>query len=163
MRVIAISIGLTVVLLCQAAMSQLSKCDEAEVEYRSAPANLESKIRVSKPTTPSEVSAAAKKIFAPQGTSWFVEIAPDYTSVAKPWNTTLQIGTHRGNGILLQADFLDHGNTFAAQWINEELLFVEVWWGRFGSSDLILNVRTGKFIYDKFAHYGELAAPCDNN
>ena len=84
------------------------------------------------------------------------------TTTESPWNTILFIrGRHAANAKpLLKVEFDDHGNTFSANWINEKLLFVQVWWGRLGSSDLILDVEQGKFIYNEFAHYGELAEPC---
>jgi hypothetical protein len=44
----------------------------------------------------------------------------------------------------VEAVFRDHGNTFSANWINEKLLFVQVWWGRIASSDIILDVNHGR-------------------
>jgi len=61
---------------------------------------------------------------------------------------------------VLQAAFTDHGNTFSAHWLNDKLLFVQVTWGHIASSDLILDVDRGKFLYDEFANYGLLAEPC---
>jgi hypothetical protein len=72
----------------------------------------------------------------------------------------LYIGRVSDDKVLLEASFTDHGNTFSAHWINDELLFVQVWWGRIASSDLILEVDKGKFIYDELANYGQLDEPC---
>ena len=140
---------------------ETSNCNEAQVTYQGTPDNLKAKIRVSTSVKNRYVSSSAKKTNSPQGTRWFVEIDPDYMSTAKPWNTTIQIGAASGNKVLVEATFLDHGITFSAQWINEELLFVQVWWGRLASSDLILDVNSGQWIYSRFAHYGQLVSPCE--
>jgi hypothetical protein len=76
-------------------------------------------------------------------------------------DTVLYIGKASGDGAVLKASFLDHGNTFSAHWINDQLLFVQVWWGHIASSDLILDIDNGKFIYDRLAHYGQLGEPCE--
>ncbi len=88
-----------------------------------------------------------------QGSRAFVEVDPDYRSTREPWNTSLYITDPEGQSPSLKAVFLDHGNTFIASWINDELIFVQVWWGRFGSSDLIHDTTSGHWIYNKFAHY----------
>lgn len=64
---------------------------------------------------------------------------------AGPWNTTLIIGNRADGKPFLTASFKDHGNTFSAKWLNENLVFVM--WGRISSSDLILDVQKRAFIY----------------
>jgi hypothetical protein len=130
------------------------------VTYAVAPDAIENKIQILKPTTVEKLPISGKKVSSPQGTRWFFEIDPDYKSVVKPWNTTLEIGNNSHDEILLEAHFVDHGNDFSAHWINEELLFVQVWWGRIVSSDLIIDVSSGKLIYDRLANYGQLGEPC---
>jgi hypothetical protein len=56
---------------------------------------------------------------------------------------------------------VDHGTSFEVRWINEQLLFVRVWWGHIASSDLILDTDTGTLLYDRLANYGEVVEPCD--
>jgi len=97
---------------------------------------------------------------SPQGTRWFVELDPDYMSTKVPWTTTLYIKGGSDGRRTWKASFIDHGNTFSASWINEKLLFVQVWWGRMASSDLIFDVNQGTIIYNEFAHYGELFEAC---
>jgi hypothetical protein len=63
-------------------------------------------------------------------------VDPDYSSAKQPWSTTLYI------------------------WINDKLLFVQVWWGHIASSDLILDVEKENFLYDKLANDGKLSEPC---
>ena len=50
----------------------------------------------------------------------------DYSETAKPWDTVLYIGKASGEGAFLKASILDHGNTFSAHWINDQLIFVQV-------------------------------------
>lgn len=73
---------------------------------------------------------------------------------AGPWNTTLIIGNRADGKPFLTASFKDHGNTFSAKWLNENLVFVM--WGRISSSDLILDVQKRAFIYNEMANYGEV-------
>jgi hypothetical protein len=99
-------------------------CDDAQVRYRAAPPEVEQKIRLTRPASQPEGPGSAKKVVSPQGTRWFLEVDPDYTSTKEPWNTSLFI--HRGGKAdqVLRVDVVDHGNTFIASWINEKLLFI---------------------------------------
>ncbi len=66
------------------------------------------------------------------------------------------------NGRLLKLRVVDHASGgVQVQWLNEKLLFVEVWWGRIASTDLILDVSTKTFLYREMAEYGEMVQPCD--
>lgn len=137
-----------------------SPCQNQNVHYRSDPKSIEKKIHVTRSVSFTMTPTSTKRVTSPQGTRWFVEVDPDYMSSKTPWSTTLHIGSTGSDKGFLEASFTDHGNTFAAHWINEKLLFVQVWWGRLASSDLILDVDSGRFIHDEFAHYGELVEPC---
>jgi hypothetical protein len=135
-------------------------CRNQEVHYGPAPQAIEKKIQLKWAAHDIfDISDTAKRTASPQGTRWFVEIDPDYAHPG-PWTTTLYIGNSRDEKADLKVVVTDHGNTFSAHWINEKLLFVQVWWGRIASSDLLLDVDVGKFIYDEFANYGELIEPC---
>ena len=84
-----------------------------------------------------------------------VHLDPDYMK-SGPWNTTLIIGDRTTRKPFLKAEFLDHGDTFDAKWLNENLIWIQVWWGRVASSDLILDVSKKQFIYNQLAQYGEV-------
>jgi hypothetical protein len=86
-------------------------------------------------------------------------MSPDY-SKSGPRSTTLYIGNRAEGAGVLQATFTDDDKAFAASWINEKLLFIQVWWERNVSSDLILDVDKGTFLYDELANYAELGEPC---
>lgn len=138
-----------------------SACSDQNVEYRRAPESIQKKIQLTTSATLAEVPRSAKRKSSPQGTRWFVELDPDYTSTKDPWTTVLYINSGREDKGVLKVVIADHGNTFSASWINEKLLFIQVWWGRMASSDLILDTNQGTFIYDELAHYGELSEPCE--
>jgi hypothetical protein len=93
-----------------------------------------------------------------QGTRWFTQSQPDFTKDG-PWTTTLVVGDD--SGAFLKLTFTDHGSGGVhARWLNEKLLFVDVWLGRIVSIDLILNVEQATFIYSEEANYGQLVQPC---
>lgn len=148
------------VCLSRAGSQTLTACGTQTVNYRAAPREIEKKIQPTRSVAIAVVPTSGKRVASPQGTRWFVEVDPDYMSVKEPWKTTLYIGSAGDDKTVLLATFTDHGNTFSAHWINEKLLFVQVWWGRIASSDLILDVSQGKYIYNEFANYGELVEPC---
>lgn len=158
------SLRLTAVLLLACGWLSICRaqdpCQDDAVVYESAPEWIAKKIQIFPPKPEEKPPPGGKMVTSPQGTRWFVEIDPDYQSVAQPWNTTLQIGGGSPAVLQLEARFLDHGNSFTAHWINEQLLFVQVWWGHIASSDLIINIDTGKLIYDRLAHYGQKDPLC---
>ncbi len=70
-------------------------------------------------------------------------------------NTTIFIGNVGSDKPLLKISILDHGNTLFVKLITDKLLFVEVWWGRFGVSDWIIDIDRQKLVYDELANYLE--------
>jgi|SRR6478609_7628776 len=143
----------------QAKGQSLPPCSTAQVTYSPVTSDFERKIQISRIGVPFKPPAVEKRVKSVQGTRWFVELAPDYMKNG-PWTTTLYLGKSDSNRAYLVASFKDHGNTFSAHWVNEELLFVQVWWGRIASSDLILDVAKGRFIYNQLANYGQIIEPC---
>jgi hypothetical protein len=143
-----------------AAAAQQIVCGQAKVRYKQPSDAIKAKIYLSSAPQRVILSKDLKKSLSPQGTQWFVEIDPDYAKTESPWNTTLYIGDSSNSAPHLRIEFNDHGNTFSAHWINDKLLFVQVFWGRLASSDLIVDVEQKQFVYHEFAHYGELSEPC---
>jgi hypothetical protein len=80
---------------------------------------------------------------------------PDYMKPG-PWNSTLLVGDHVHEKPFLRIDVREHGNTFNAQWLNEKLLFIEVWWGRIHASDIIVDVEKRQIIYHEFGDYSQV-------
>lgn len=57
---------------------------------------------------------------------------------------------------LTKITFKDHYPNFAldVRWINEKLLYIEVWWGRVVGSCFIFDVEHEQFIYKEMVHDG---------
>jgi len=102
------------------------------------------------------------KLESPHGTRWLIARDPDFTREG-PWTTTLYVFGNRVNAGILRIQFHDHGNGGVHEkWVNEKLLAADVWWGRILSTDLVLNVETGKWIYAEEADYSVTIQPCED-
>ena len=134
-------------------------CRDQKVTYGSAPAFIQKRISLTRLDASAKVATSGNRVFSPEGNRWFISVSPDY-SKSGPRTTTLYIGNRAGGAAALQARFTNDDKDFAANWINDKLLYIQVWWGRITSSDLILDVDKGTFLYDEFANYGELVEPC---
>jgi hypothetical protein len=147
---------LTLVLLpwlCNAAQAQKPSCKDVSVSYEKPNQRLSQNISLS--TDARGEYTGSQRVASPQGTRWLVSLNPDYMKPG-PWDTTLIIGNNAGGAPILKASFRDHGNTFSANWLNEKLIYIQVWWGRIVSSDMILDVEKQAFIYNEVANYGAL-------
>jgi len=135
-------------------------CEDQEVHYSSPDPAFDQRIKLSetKPLTAPTDSADKEK--SPQGTRYLLLRSADLGKPG-PWTTTLFIGGVGLKEKLLELSFVDHGSGGVhAQWLNEKLLFIEVWWGRIASTDLILDVTSRRFLYKEDAQYGDLVQPC---
>ena len=54
---------------------------------------------------------------------------------------------------LLKITVLDHGNTLNVKWVTDRVLHINVWWGRFGMSDWIIDVNRGTVVYDELLNF----------
>ncbi len=80
---------------------------------------------------------------------------PDFTKKG-PWNTELYIFGNKEKPFKTKIVFRETGNYgVREEWINEKLLFIEVFWGRIGSTQLILNAEKSEFIYIEDANYAK--------
>ena len=78
-----------------------------------------------------------------------------------PWNTDIQITGNKARPIRLAVRITDHGNGgVRAQWLNEKLLWLQVWRGRIVSTDAILDIEAGRLIWQQDANYNSLILPC---
>jgi hypothetical protein len=144
---------------CEAQSESERPCRDNVVIYEAPPPFIQKNIEIARLLTPADISPDKKKTISPQSTRWFVEVDPDYTKT-EPHVTTLYIGSPANEKAFLKARFSDYGNTFSAEWLNEKLIFIQVSWGHVLSSELILDVDEGKFIYNETANYSELVEPC---
>ena len=95
------------------------------------------------------------------GTRWFAEDEPDFMKPG-PWNTRVYIGDKAG--LTWSMKFANHSSYgVKVNWINENLLFAQVWWGRIVSTDMIFDAETGKYLYRRQANYGEVIMNCPDS
>ena len=143
----------------------LIPCSDLSVDY-SAPELTKDGIVVTKlskaPTKVIEEADRAFKPHSPQGTAAFNRVHIANTMKAGPWNNTIQIFTVSGPKHAWQIDAHDIRDNVTLQWINDDLLFIQVWWGRIVSTDSIFQISTGTFIYQQEANYGALTQPCED-
>lgn len=108
----------------------------------------------------STTSAELERHRSPQATASFVKSAPD-TSRPGPWSTSIHVYGNQARPLGLKVEILDHSSYgVRANWINEHLLYIQVWRGRIVAVDLILDVEQRTFLYAREANYGTLIMPC---
>jgi hypothetical protein len=99
---------------------------------------------------------------SPHATGRLVVEAADMTKDG-PWSTTVYAVTDSPHRSGVKMVFVDHGSGgVRPTWVNEKLVFVQVWWGRIRSSDLIVDVPNAEFVYKEDADYITTILPhCD--
>jgi len=81
------------------------------------------------------------------GVTWLKEIDPD-TSHAGPWKTELYVFDNTDTNHCLRVDLINHvSGGVRHEWLNNDILSVEVWWGHVAFTDFFLDVSTGRFVY----------------
>ncbi len=98
---------------------------------------------------------------SPHGTAFYMVRHPD-TTRADPLTTTIYVFGNKARRLGLQIEVANHISAgVRASWINEKLLWLQVWRGRIVSTDLVLNVETAQFLYREEANYGILLLPLE--
>lgn len=90
---------------------------------------------------------------SPHGGAWFVPLAPSF-ALEPPWTTVVAVGQREGPGWRLT--LRDHASVdVRVGWVSEQLLLVDVWWGRTVSSELLIDARRGELVHaTTYAWYG---------
>jgi hypothetical protein len=142
-----------------AASSQhLLKCEDAKVRY--APFDeAYSKRMVLKSVTDSEdPPQSVPKEYSPERNMWQAEVDPDTTKPG-PWSTSVYFGSD-ANEDVWKLTFVDAIGAGGLHWLNEKLVYGEVFWGRIYATEFILDLQQHKFIYREMADYGAMTEPC---
>jgi hypothetical protein len=145
------------VFLCAGAAAQDKDCAQGRVTYVAKDElGLNRRIKIEKVDAPRELPAAyTGKEVTVQSTRWFAVAEPDFQKTA-PWNTTVLIGDV-DEAATTKITVADHGSGgVKLVWINEKLLFGQVWWGRIVSTDFVYDVEQNRMVYKELANYGEL-------
>lgn len=142
-------------------------CKDLDVVNYAPPASvlLKERIVIRKATdtvVPSPAITEGAEKSSPQGTARLIFLDQPNVMKKGPWNTKARIVGNKAHSVDLMIEFRDHANQAVhADWLNEKLLFLRVWWGRLVSTDLILNVETGVPVYAEEASYHTIVMPCD--
>ncbi|WP_269525425.1 hypothetical protein [Coraliomargarita parva] len=80
-----------------------------------------------------------------------------YAFLSEPSSSEDRICVLPDQGLPFIIRITDRYPNFSTQvaWINEELIYLRVWWGRAVGSDLIFNVSQKKFVYRAMVHDGQ--------
>lgn len=133
--------------------SQGVPCSEAKTDYHSPTPDRAKHLAISREVH--GVFDPSKKVMSQLGAkSWFVTVDPVYANVP-PWNTTIYVGRTGSDKPILKIKVLDHGNTLNVKWVTDRLLHINIWWGRFGMSDWIIDVDRGTVVYDELLNVYE--------
>ena len=96
-----------------------------------------------------------EKNFSPNKAYWFAVSTPDFRKEG-PWATLIQIFNERDYSIRIE--IRDHNNwEIKPKWVNEKLLYIEVWWGRIVGSYFLFNVESEMIIAKEMIHDGQMA------
>ena len=83
---------------------------------------------------------------------WFTLQEPDFMKSGQ-WSTIIEIFNERD--YLINIQFVDHNQyCVKAKWINEKLIYIQVWWGRVLGSYLIYDVEKERVIIKEMLHDG---------
>jgi hypothetical protein len=89
---------------------------------------------------------------SPNGAYWFAVVEDDRTRPG-PWDARVLVFVEREE--LLRLSLVDCRGV-QARWVNEKLLYVEVWWGRVLGTRLILDVEQGAVLYREMVNDGAI-------
>lgn len=91
---------------------------------------------------------------SPNKAYWFAVVEPD-TMKEGPWNTEIYIDNEREYQINIT--LIDHASyPIRIEWINEKLLYIQVWWGRILGSYFIYEVEKEAIITKEMVHAGQI-------
>jgi len=137
-------------------------CEDRLVAYSALGEHARTRIGLERTPQAAAPVGAGERRDSPQGTRWLVAVEPDYTRPG-PWTTVLAVSGNPTGGELLRATFRDHGSGgVRTTWLNERLLFVQVWWGRIASSDLVIDVERGALLVAEDADLAAFLGPCES-
>jgi len=97
----------------------------------------------------------AEKSWSRNKAYFFIVSPPDFGK-GGPWDTVISIYNERD--YFVQISLMDHGNCHPKiDWINEKLLYIEVWWGRILGTTIVFDVERETIIHKEMVHWGAIA------
>ena len=110
--------------------------------------------------TAARVPGSGARQRSPQRTAFFILESPDTTQPG-PWNTTLRVYGNEARPLAARIDVADHASYgVRSEWINEKLLFLQIWLGRIVATELIVDVENLSIVSAASANHGTFILPC---
>ena len=101
-----------------------------------------------------KIDGAQEKVSSPNKAYWYYYERPDFKKPG-PWSTIIHVSNERN--YLIEIQLLDHSQYEpTASWINEKLLYIQVWWGRILGSYLIFDVEKERIVIGEMIHDGQV-------
>jgi hypothetical protein len=136
----------------------IQKCGDQKVGYSAFDPFYSKRIVFVSVTDSDDHPETAHKEYSPNKDMWRAVVDPD-TSKPGPWNTNIYFGSDSNEEVWKLTFIADIGAD--AHWLNEKLVFGQVWWGHILATDYVLDVQQHKFIYREMANYGATVQPCE--
>ncbi len=97
-----------------------------------------------------------EKNYSPNKAYWFVVYSPD-TMKPGPWSTEIRVFNERD--YIIKIELLDHAAQYVTttKWINEKLLYIELYWGRVLGTYFIFDAEKEQVIIREMVHDGGIA------
>ncbi len=100
------------------------------------------------------VRAASDRVLSSNGAYWFARQEPD-TQHPGPWHTVVDVFNERDELVRIKIE--DHcSHDVETSWINEKLVYIEVWWGRVLGTSMVYDVEAERFLFKEMMHAGSI-------
>ncbi|MBI4823691.1 MAG: hypothetical protein HY805_05620 [Nitrospirae bacterium] len=118
--------------------------------------NYESRIQISHTNIDEKILREKERNYSPNGAYWFVVYSPDIMEPG-PWSTEIRVFNERD--YIIKIELIDHAATYTTtiKWINEKLIYIELWWGRVLGTYFIFDVEKEKVVIREMVHDGGIA------
>lgn len=95
------------------------------------------------------------KKYSPNGAYWFALKTNDKTG---QYSNSSDLLIFNERGYLLKITLVNHAGQYEKKiyWVNEKLIYIQVWWGRILGSYLIFDVESEKVIIREMVNDGEI-------
>ena len=108
----------------------------------------------------SSARGGAETLPSPRGDALLTYLVKPDNSKPGPRDTVVEITRKHDPKLHWRIEAVDALDVPIFIWVNEELLRVEVWWGRIRSTDMIFRITDGVLIYARDAEYAYDTEPC---
>jgi hypothetical protein len=134
------------------------KWQEGRIFHSKFENDFEGRIRISHTQLDKKIleKIEKEKNYSPNKAYWFVVDSPD-TMKPGPWSTEIRVFNERDS--IIKIELVDHAATYVTsiRWVNEKLLYVQLWWGRILGTYFIFDVEKEKIVIKEMVYDGDIA------